>query len=213
MRTNRMTLAGGSQDEHSSNGNGNGASQKQRDYIVTLVGQIDWSELGESERDSTLKSAAADNLTKALASTIIDLLKGLRKEHSAKFPKHGDRVKAPAQRESEQSSPPSPITTPGVFETDEGIFIVKPTRDKQRLYAKQLVESPPRLNANGEGVDFDFVYAKGAIHRLTEADRMDAERAKALTIRYGRCIVCGRRLKAKASVERGIGPVCIKYFA
>jgi hypothetical protein len=42
---------------------------------------------------------------------------------------------------------------------------------------------------------------------------MNFEKAKALTIRYGRCICCGRRLKAAQSVERGIGPVCRRYFS
>ena len=41
----------------------------------------------------------------------------------------------------------------------------------------------------------------------------NAEQAKALSIRYGRCIVCGRKLKAAKSVEAGIGPVCMGRVA
>lgn len=105
------------------------------------------------------------------------------------------------------------ITKPGVFEKDGEIFVVKPTRDKQRLYAMKLVEAPSdRLNVEGEHVKFDFEYAKGVIYNLSETDRMDLERAKKLMIRYGKCIVCGKKLKVATSVERGIGPVCIKYF-
>lgn len=101
----------------------------------------------------------------------------------------------------------------GVYETSEGIFVVKPTRDKQRLYAKKLVEiNADRLTEDGDTVQIEFEYAKGAIYRLTAADKMPLERAKKLTIRYGKCIVCNRRLKAKQSVEDGIGPVCIKSF-
>jgi hypothetical protein len=42
---------------------------------------------------------------------------------------------------------------------------------------------------------------------------MPKARAIEFTTRYGKCIVCGRHLKAAKSVEAGIGPVCIKYFA
>lgn len=108
---------------------------------------------------------------------------------------------------------PAGLVKMGVFETKDGIFVVKPNKEKTRSYAKKLVEAPsPRLTEQGEVVDFDFQYAPGAIYSLTEADRMSVEKAKKLMIRYGRCIVCGRQLKVAESVERGIGPVCIKYF-
>ena len=64
----------------------------------------------------------------------------------------------------------------------------------------------------GEPVRIEFEYARGAVYKIKPSDKMDLERAKALTIRYGRCIVCGRKLKARVSVEQGIGPVCIKSF-
>jgi hypothetical protein len=105
------------------------------------------------------------------------------------------------------------VTQPGVYENEDGIFIVKPTRDKSRLYAKKLVEiNAERATEAGERVQIEFEYAKGAIYKLKPEHKMDLERAKALTIRYGRCIVCNTPLKAAESVERGIGPVCIKSF-
>ncbi len=114
--------------------------------------------------------------------------------------------------ESQKPSSPA-VTTPGVFRKDGEVYVVKPNREKTRLYAKKLVEAPSnRLTEQGEVVEFDFVYAPGAIYNLTEANRMPLEEGKKLMIRYGKCIVCGRRLKVAESVERGIGPVCIKYF-
>lgn len=104
------------------------------------------------------------------------------------------------------------VTEPGVYETKDGIFVVKPNKDKTRLYAKKLVESSSRLTEAGTVVDFDFVYAPGIIYLLTPSMKMPLERAKGLMIRYGRCIVCGRHLKVADSVEKGIGPVCIKSF-
>jgi hypothetical protein len=106
------------------------------------------------------------------------------------------------------------VTEPGVFETDDGIFVVKRTRDGERVYAKKLVDTPDRVSDyDGSHLPFDFEYAAGAIAKLSEDDRMPFERAKKLAIRYGRCINCGRRLKAAESVEAGIGPVCRKRFA
>lgn len=108
----------------------------------------------------------------------------------------------------------SAITTPGVFETPDGaIFIVKPNRARTNLYAKRLVEiGGERLAESGDHVHIEFEYAPGAIFKLSESMRMDVERARELTVRYGRCIVCGRHLKDAKSVERGIGPVCIQSF-
>jgi Family of unknown function (DUF6011) len=106
------------------------------------------------------------------------------------------------------------VTEAGVYETPSGdIFVVKPNREGTRLYAKRLVEiNAQRATEAGERVEIEFQYESGAIYGLKPEMKMDLERAKALTIRYGRCIVCGRRLKAAESVERGIGPVCIKSF-
>jgi hypothetical protein len=103
---------------------------------------------------------------------------------------------------------------PGVYETTEGVFVVKPNRDGTRVYAKRLVEiSAERATEAGTRVEIEFEYAPGAVHRIKPEDKMPVDRAKELTIRYGRCINCGRRLKAAQSVEQGIGPVCIKRFA
>jgi hypothetical protein len=45
----------------------------------------------------------------------------------------------------------STLRAPGVYQTDEGVFIVKPTKDRQRVYAKRLVEiTGDRLTASGE---------------------------------------------------------------
>jgi len=103
---------------------------------------------------------------------------------------------------------------PGVYELATGeIYVVKPNRDNTRVYAKQLVETKSeRLTEQDEHVHFDFVYAPGAIFKLKPENQMDINRARDLMIRYGRCIVCGAHLKVAASVERGIGPVCIRYF-
>jgi hypothetical protein len=40
---------------------------------------------------------------------------------------------------------------PGVYETAEGIFVVRPTRDKERLYAKKLVPLNTALRDTAQG--------------------------------------------------------------
>lgn len=101
----------------------------------------------------------------------------------------------------------------GVYELPDGsVYVVTSNKEGTRLYAKKLVVTQPRLNANNVSVDFDFVYDRGAIYNIKPEHKMSLERAKKLTIQYGRCIRCGRHLKAAESVERGIGPVCIKAF-
>lgn len=113
------------------------------------------------------------------------------------------------------ASNPIESLTIGVYEipTTGEIYVVKPNQEKTRLYAKKLVEAPSeRVTETGKHVDFDFVYEKGAIYKLRPEFKMTLERGKELMIRYGRCIVCGRTLKKAESVERGIGPVCIKFF-
>ena len=117
------------------------------------------------------------------------------------------------QPELPKAAAAEPVT-PGVYKVGDEIFIVKPNREKTRVYAKRLVEiRGERLVETGEHVAIEFEYAPGAIHRIRPEHRMSVEEGKALTIRYGKCICCGRRLKAAVSVERGIGPVCITYFA
>lgn len=119
------------------------------------------------------------------------------------------RAEAQPQRQAENVR----VTEPGVYRLDGEVFIVKPNREKTKLYAKRMVETGgTRVTETGEHVNVEFEYAPGAVYRLSPADRMPLEDAKALTARYGRCIVCGRHLKDAKSVEAGIGPVCRTYF-
>lgn len=100
----------------------------------------------------------------------------------------------------------------GIYVVDEKIYGVVLTRDKSRLYAKVLVESPDRLNENDEVVPYDWAYAQGVIYQLKPEHRVTLDDAEKLAIRYGRCLDCGHRLKAAKSVQRGIGPVCARGY-
>lgn len=105
------------------------------------------------------------------------------------------------------------VIDPGVYELNGVAYIVKPNRAKTRLYAKRIVEiGGTRKTEAGSFVAVEFEYVPGVIYKLRAEDRMTGARAKELTIRYGRCICCGRSLKSGESVEQGIGPVCVKSF-
>lgn len=69
-----------------------------------------------------------------------------------------------------------------------------------RLYAKKLV-STQRGSASWQ-------YAPNAMRHLTTADRLTLDQAKAMGVRLGVCVICGRTLTDQNSVEAGIGPVC-----
>jgi len=117
-------------------------------------------------------------------------------------------------RKAVQAKNDDPVEEPGIYEMPDGtVFRVKFNKAKTNLYAQRLVEiNPDRALEEGGRVNIEFEYAGGAIYRLKASYKMEYEKAKALTIRYGRCIVCNRRLKAAQSVEEGIGPVCRQSF-
>ena len=95
------------------------------------------------------------------------------------------------------------ITEPGLYESIDGIYLVRPTRDGRRLYAEELF-------IDDDGIDHE--YSSGAIYRLYPEDRMPRARAIELMRRCRCCLVCRRALKDPNSIERGMGPVCGKFL-
>lgn len=95
------------------------------------------------------------------------------------------------------------IDKPGLYESADSIYLVRPTRDGQRLYAEELF-------IDDDGIDHE--YSSGAIYRLYPEDQMPRARAIELMRRCRRCLVCRRALKDLNSIERGMGPVCGKYL-
>lgn len=174
------------------------ASEKQRNFLLRLAGDRVFPRLGESveERVTTVENLIiTGELTGSVAGRLIDAL--LRAPVD------------PGAREAERTR-----LTPGVYEVNGEIFNVKFNKAKTNLYAQRLIELPgvDRLAESGDVVHIEFEYAPGVVRRLRPHHRMPIGRARELTIRYGRCLACGRRLKNADSVERGIGPVCRRAF-
>lgn len=93
-----------------------------------------------------------------------------------------------------------PVETMGVYEMGGKVYVVKPNREKTRLYAK--------VWENGS-----LAYAPGVIFRLHPCHKVSRERGEELSVQIGACCVCGRTLTAAKSVKAGIGPVCGAAFS
>jgi hypothetical protein len=108
------------------------------------------------------------------------------------------------------------IEDAGVYKLPDGaICRVQANREKTKVYAKRLTEiGGRRATEAGTRVHAEYVYEAGLVQRVAaEGVKLTLEEAKALTIRYGFCIRCGRHLTDAKSVEQGMGPVCIQYFS
>lgn len=165
------------------------ATERQIAFIQKLM--------GERGLDGSNFPIDFDTLTKQQASQCISTLLGTPK----------------VDLMADQPSQPHELE-PGVYENEDGVFVVKWNREHTRQYAKRMVEiGGSRLTEDGAHVQIEFDYAAGAVYRLKPEHKMPKDRAIELTLLYGKCINCGRKLKAAKSVEQGIGPVCIKAFA
>lgn len=178
------------------------ASTKQVSFIRNLLADR------ASTPQNEMIASTLDTLDKRAASRAIEYLLGQPKVNRTRQDALANVDGITGKREVE-------VTKPGVFRKDDDIFLVKPNQQKTRLYAKRLVKSADRLTEGEKVVKFEWDYAAGAIFTLTESDRvsLDDEEIRDITTRYGRCICCGRVLKAAESVQRMIGPVCARYFA
>lgn len=196
------------------------ASEKQLSYARSLyreyaqimfsgekflsLSDADQTLLREIHADGTLK---LDMMDRSQISRAIDSMKPIV-----------DRMRTAARERQIVDAPaaatPALSLEPGMYKIGEVIYQVKANREKSRLYAKKMVVfTGERLTETDAVVNIEFEYAPGAIYNILPEHRMGLEEGKALILRYGKCICCGRKLKAAKSVEAGIGPICIKYFA
>lgn len=168
-------------------------TSKQIDFIVRLVRELDDETLEKNltpyTYDRLNELQAGKTISIGEASSIIEGLLKIKRS-------------------------PSPSTTvleEGVYQSGGQIYKVK--KGQHGLYALRLTEiGGKRLTEEPEVVHFEYVYAPGVVKMLKPTEKLDFETAKKLTIRYGNCLWCERRLKDAESVERGIGPVCRKRF-
>lgn len=187
--------------------------------VTAPVESNDNDELTDLQRVGTyLQQLEADDALNTFTSSLLDQLRrrgSLSDRQVAAVLRDIEKAGAQAARRNDDGSTSDSVkvTQPGVYEKDGTVYVVKWNKGKTKLYAKQIRElNSTRITEAGTVVEIEFDYAPGAVYKLAPDDKMPLDKAKEYTIRYGRCIVCGRDLKKAESVERGIGPICIKSF-
>jgi hypothetical protein len=100
---------------------------------------------------------------------------------------------------SENGTDREPIVKGMVYRTNNGdIYRVQKARQSDNLYALKL---------NTETDEFEFV--SGAIRIVQrEGVKLSMEERAAYGKRTASCMDCGRELRVKLSLERGVGPIC-----
>lgn len=165
------------------------ATERQMGFIADLHNAID----PDNAAEALLAIEQGDGpLSKADASKMIEHLLGERDKA---------RQVAKTERQQAQQSAPSTLSE-GFYRANNGdIYQVAQARQGSHLLAKVLDQETGK-----------FEYA-GAAKRFVNADqRLTLEEAQEYGKQTGHCLVCSRRLTAKASVEAGIGPVCARRF-
>lgn len=104
----------------------------------------------------------------------------------------------------------------GVYVMPDGAVVkVQANREKTKTYAKRWtpIKHLDRLMEAGQHEHGEYLYEAGLVQEVARVGRkMTLAEAKAHSVRYGRCVRCGRTLTDGKSVEQGMGPVCIRYF-
>lgn len=166
------------------------ATERQMGFIADLHNAID----PDNAAEALLAIEQGDGpMSKADASRLIEHLIAER-----------DRARQAAKtkrEQAEQKMAPTGISE-GFYKVGDGnIFQVVQARHGSHLLAKILDRETGK-----------FEYA-GAAKRFVKADqRMTLEEAQEYGKQTGICMVCGRTLRRKESVEAGIGPVCARRF-
>lgn len=89
----------------------------------------------------------------------------------------------------------------------------QPNRDKTRgAWHRWVRIGGTRLAADGTHVNGKWLYSPSMAWYVKPEHKMTIDQAQAFILMFGKCVRCGRKLKAAESVERGIGPVCWQYF-
>jgi len=91
----------------------------------------------------------------------------------------------------------APVTEPGVYFDGEHYYKVVWNQTQTNLYAKVW--------------DAEWVYAPGAMKRLTAGQKVTAEQAAKFGRLWGSCVFCSRMLTDERSVAVGYGPVCAEH--
>lgn len=98
----------------------------------------------------------------------------------------------------------APTAQPGYYVSGGEVYVVVANKAGTGVYAKRLcIEGDKFKTAK-------WRYAPGIAASVATLSPLSIEEAAALGHMHGICVVCAKRLTDPESVQRGIGPVCIK---
>lgn len=99
----------------------------------------------------------------------------------------------------------------GIYKHNDNVYVVRKRRGSDRVNAYRLVESPPRLAANGKTVHHDWERDYRMVWILTDEERItDDDAIRELNIKVGACVMCGHAIWQAKSVRRMMGTRCYK---
>ncbi len=162
--------------------------------ISTARGAADDAATAEAGRAAALAEVAT--LTQDRASREIDALR------NGTIPTLRRTLRSITPAAAAGAAPATPavaLEADRLYEVDGVFYRTVESRGSGNMYAKVLDVDAGK-----------WVYAPGAIKRILPEHRMSVERAKELSIRFARCIRCWAELTAAESVERAMGPRCVK---
>ncbi len=116
----------------------------------------------------------------------------------------GDLKVLPKESALPPGAPVVEETKPGFYVRGDDVFKVVISKTSNKPYAKQMVViNPGTSKAKGT-----WEYAPGIAKELATLTPLSASQAGVLGKKFGACMICGRTLTAKHSIEAGIGPIC-----
>lgn len=141
------------------------------------------------ERGRDISDAVLAELTRSEASELIDSL--LQVKVQPKVPAKGD-------------------LEAGIYRVGDEVFKVQlAIHGSGRPYAKRLVVT---TDEDGHPVG-KFVFADGALSKISADDKLSLDEARAFGQLYGVCVSCGATLTDETSITNGLGPVCARKFS
>lgn len=196
----------------------NAITEKQLNFIERLSGEREVPVAGRTAQEANTIARWEDSIE--LASAV---------QHYGSFDVALSESKFVNRREASQvidfllSLPKKQVEQQSADQPEIGVYVLpngtivqaKPNKAKTNVYTKRWVTigGERLVDATEEHVHGEWEYAPELKREIRPEYKMTLEQAKDFILRYGQCARCGRRLKAAESVERGIGPVCQRYFS
>lgn len=154
------------------------ATEKQLGFLARLIAENS----GYAAEEAIDLEGPVGGWTKRSISGAIDALLVAGRERRA------------AERRVDDARPEPPI---GFHYVDGVVYRLKRSATSGKLYAMAM----------NERLGWDYV-GRRPFDRVSSETYLTIEQAAKMSAYHGRCVICGKQMHVRSSVERGIGPVC-----